>query len=166
MTIRTKRFGATFGGVIAALGLVAVASVADAQRRDQFRGTWSGTLTPDGLFGIPEKDVERLSQPVPFELRVFNRGRVELFFTSREDEWVFDGRELQLTEIGANGVILGRLRGKDGSQNAFSLNVTKVDDQTLLVNWSKISTRETLRFDGLDELAFVGVDRLQLTSTR
>lgn len=166
MTKTTKRFGAVLSSVIAAVVLVTVSSVSDAQRRDQFRGTWTGALTPDALFGVPEKDVERLSQPVPFELRVFNRGRVELFFTSPEDEWVFDGREMQLTEIGANGVVLGRLRGKDGSQSAFSLNVTKVDDQTLLVNWSKISTRQTLRFDGLDELAFVGVDRLQLTSTR
>lgn len=163
MTRITKRSGATLWGVIAALGLVTVASVSDAQRRDQFRGTWSGTLAPDVLFGVPEDDVERLSKPVPLELRVFNRGRVELFFTSREDEWVFDGRELQLTEIGANGVILGRLLGKDGSQNAFSLNLTKVDDQTVLVNWSKISTRARLRFDGLDELAFAGTDRLELT---
>jgi hypothetical protein len=161
-----KRSAATVWSVMLALVLVTVASVSTAQRRDQFRGTWSGTLSPDALFGVPEQHVARLSEPVPIELRVFNRGRVELFFTSKHDEWVFDGRELQLTEIGANGVILGRLRGKDGSQNAFSLNLTRVDEQTLLVNWSKISTRSTLRFDGLDELAFAGTDELELTSTR
>lgn len=166
MTRITKVGGATLWSVIAAWCLASVVSVSDAQRREQFRGTWTGTLAPDALFGVPEGHVERLSKPVPLELRVFNRGRVELFFTSSENEWVFDGRELQLTEIGANGVILGRLRGKDGSQNGFSLNLTKIDDQTLMVNWSKISTRETLRFDGLDELAFAGTDRLQLTSTR
>ena len=147
--------------VVALVLVTATASVTIAQRgRDQFRGTWVGTLTPDLLFGVPEEHVQRLSQPVPFELRVFNRGRVELFFTSPEDEWQFSNRELQLTEIGENGAILGRLNGKDRSQNAISMNVTKIDDQTLLVNWSKISTRDTLRFDGLDELAFAGTDRL------
>lgn len=166
MTGRARKRVSAVVSAVLVMGLVAVASVATAQRRDQFRGYWSGTLAADVLLGVPEAHVARLSRPVPFELRVFNRGRVELFFTSADDEWVFNGRELQITEIGANGVILGRLTGKDGSQNAFSLNLTKIDDTTLMVNWSKISTRAVLQFDGRDELAFAGTDELRLVGGR
>jgi hypothetical protein len=145
--------------------MMSVASVSSAQRNNQFRGFWSGTLSPDMLFGVPEAHVERLSTPVRFELRIFNRGRAELnFLSTNEDEWNFDGKELLLTEIGENGVILGRFKANaDNSQNGFSLNLTKIDDQTLLVAWSKISTRATLRFDGLDQIAFAGTDELELT---
>src|SRR5690606_31042202 len=130
----TKRSGAV-SRLILLVGLLSVASVSTAQRgRDQFRGNWSGTLVPNVLLGAPDAHVERLSQAIPFELRVFNRGRVELLFRSTEDEWEFDGRELQITQIGANGVILGRFTAQDGSRNAFSLNLTRVDDETLLVN--------------------------------
>jgi hypothetical protein len=145
--------------------LLCIAPDSDAQRRgsEDFRGNWKGTLSPDLIFGAPEDHRERLSQPVEFELRVFNRGAIELFFTSEEDEWEFAGRDMQLTQVGDNGVILGRLSGtSEGSQSAFSFNLTRIDEDTLLVNWSKLSTRVPLRFDGLDELALAGTDELRL----
>ena len=158
-TLKRVSFG------LAAASAVVLASAAFAQQRSEnlFRGNWKGTLSPDIVVGVPDGDRERLSQPFDFELRVFNRGRVELYFLSDEEEWEFTGREMQLTEIGKNGVILGRLIGSgDASQNAFSLNLTKVDDETLLVNWTMLSTQRDLRFDGLDEIGFGGIDLLTL----
>ena len=151
-------------------GAIVLASVSLAQQRSQnlFRGNWKGTLSPDIVVGVPEGHRERLSQPVDFELRVFNRGRAELYFSSDEVEWVFvrsgEGQlEMQVTEIGANGTILGRLTGTaDDSRNAFSFNLTKVDDETLLVNWTMLSIQSVLRFDGLDEFGFAGTDLLTL----
>jgi hypothetical protein len=159
----------TFKGLSCALlgaGLLSMASVSIAQRNsgNLFRGVWTGTLSPDVLLGVPEGDVERLSKPIKFELRVFNRGRVEALFLEGEEEWEFTGRDFQLTEIGENGVILGRLTGSgDDSQNGFSFNITKLDDQTLMVDWTMLSTQSTLRFDGLDELGFAGTDTLKLS---
>jgi hypothetical protein len=146
--------------------VIGIASVSLAQQRSQnlFRGIWSGTLTPDIIVGVPEGHLERLSEPFNFELRVFNRGRTEVYFLTRAGEWDFTGREFQLTEIGENGVILGRLTGSDdGSQNGFSFNLTKIDDETLLLDWTMLSTRAELRFDGLDETGFAGTDELKLT---
>jgi hypothetical protein len=144
--------------------LLGVASVSTAQRSNQFRGFWSGTLAPDVLFGVPDAHTERLSQPIDFELRVFTRGRAEVYFTSRSVEWEFTGREFLLTDIGPNGVMLGRLvRGTDDAQSSFSFNLTKIDDETLLLNWSMISIRSVQRHDGLDEIALAGADELRLT---
>jgi hypothetical protein len=80
------------------------------------------------------------------------------------DEWDFTARETQITEIGENGVILARFPGAaDNSQNAISINLTKVNDETLLIDWSLISTRSTLRFDGLDDIALAGAEQLTLS---
>lgn len=145
-------------------GLLAMASAAMAQRsQNLFRGFWIGTLSPDIIVGVPEGDVDRLRVPFDFELRVFNRGRVEVYILSDQEEWEFTGREFQLTEIGENGVILGRLTGSgDNSQNAFSFNLTKIDDESLLVVWTMLSTQSELRFDGFDEIGFAGTDILKL----
>lgn len=155
----TRALAACFG-----LILLVTASVAAAQRTGNlFRGIWQGTLTPNIMLGVPEEHAERLSQPVQFELRVFNRGRAEIIFISDNDEWEVTGRDVQVQEMGSNGMIFTRMPGAtDDSQNAFQFNLTKLDDETLLVDWSKISTRSNLRFDGLDELAFAGTDELRL----
>ena len=152
------------GGALIGIGLMSITTSTMAQRSENlFRGIWKGTLTPDIIVGVPAADVERLSQPFNFELRVFNRGKVEAYFLSPNEEWEVTTRDFQLTEIGENGVILGRLVGTgDASQNGFSFNFTKVDDNTLLFNWSMLSTQQDLRFDGFDEIGFGGVDVLKL----
>jgi hypothetical protein len=151
--------------VVVSAGLAGMATASWAQRsQNLFRGFWKGTLSPDVIVGVPEEDVERLKRPFDFELRVFNRGRVEVYFLANEEEWEFTGREFQLTEIGANGVINGRLTGSgDASQNGFSFNLTKIDDETLLLDWTMLSTQTNLRFDGFDEIGFAGTDILKLS---
>lgn len=155
-----KRLACALIGV----GLMSMTGASMAQRSGNlFRGIWKGTLTPEIIVGVPAADVERLSQPFDFEFRVFNRGKVEVYFLSPNEEWEFTTRDFQLTEIGENGVALGRLVGTgDASQNGFSFNFTKLDDETLLFNWSMLSTQQDLRFDGFDEIGFAGVDVLKL----
>ena len=143
---------------------ITASTMAQQRSGNLFRGIWKGTLTPEIIVGVPDDAIERLSQPFDVEFRVFNRGRVEIYFLSPNEEWEFTGREFQLTEIGENGVILGRLTGTgDASQNGFSFNLTKLDDQTLLFDWSMLSTQSDLRFDGFDEIGFAGVDVLKLS---
>lgn len=152
-------------GLLLLAVLVLATSVAMAQRSNNlFRGTWSGTFTPEILLGVPDEDIERMSEPFRFELRVFNRGRAELYFFSEEEEWDFRSRNAQITEVGVNGIILTRLEGSaDNSQNSISLNFTKTNDTTMLMDWSLITTRDNLRFDGLDEMAVAGATELTLT---
>jgi len=145
-------------------GLLGMVSVSMAQRSGNlFRGFWSGMISPDIIVGVPDADIERLSKPFEVELRIFNGGRSEVVFLSDDEEWEFTGRNFNLTEIGENGVILGRLIGSgDDSQNAFSFNLTKIDDETLLVDWTMLSTQSNLRFDGFDEIGFAGTDIFKL----
>lgn len=63
--------------------LLTFAPIADAQRESVggFEGNWKGSLTMDVIVDVPPEHLERLSKPVELEIRVFNRGGVELYFT-------------------------------------------------------------------------------------
>ena len=146
-----------------ALGLSALlilAPVADAQRVDVggFEGNWKGTLTMDVIVDVPPEHIARLSKPVELEIRIFNRGGAELYFTFEENEWEFSQqRDFRITPIGAqNGVIPARLPGNNGWISAMSFNLTLKSENELFLSWSRLTVRDQLQFDGLDELGFSG----------
>lgn len=152
--------------VICLVGLIALVPAADAQRRSGgvFAGNWKGTLNMDLLYDVPAELVERLSNPVDLELRVFGRGNAELYFTSKDDVWNFtEQRDFRITLIGDNNaVIVARIPTEDRSwQNSFAFNLTKQGDDAVLLSWSRMTVRNRIENDGLDELAFAGTAQLQ-----
>ena len=149
------------GSLIGLLSLAALAPVADAQRNQggNFAGTWKGMLTMDTVFDVPAEEVERLSKPVQVEIRIFGRGQAEVQFSSSDDEWDFrEYRGFRITLVGdENGVIEARIPGNQNWMNSFSFNLTLKNQSELLVSWSRLTIRDQLLYNGLDEFAFSGV---------
>jgi hypothetical protein len=147
------------------LALTALAPVADAQRARDFAGSWKGTLDMNVLYGIPEEHAARLSKPVEIELRLFNNGNAEVYFAAEEDEWVFTSQRVdqgKVTPVSAsNAVLLARLPSARKWQNNFAFNMLKIDDETMIVSWSRLSTRDELEYDGLDSMGMAGVVELK-----
>lgn len=145
-------------------GLLMLAPIADAQRTSAgaFTGNWKGTLTMDTIVDVNPEDIERLSKPVELEIRVENRGGVELYFTFEEDEWEFTNqRGFRITPIGEqNGVIEARIPGNVGWISGITLNLTIQDPNTLFLSWSRLTVRNNFLYDGLDEFGFAGVATL------
>ncbi len=144
--------------------LMMLAPVADAQRTSAgaFSGNWKGTLTMGTLLDIPPEHAERLSKPVELEIRIENRGGVELYFTFEEDEWEFTNqRGFRITPIGEqNGVIEARIPGNVGWTSGITLNLAIQDEDTLFLSWSRLTVRSNFLYDGLDEFGFAGVATL------
>lgn len=145
--------------------LVVLMPVADAQRRSsqrdagQFEGTWRGSLTMDVLFDVPAEQVERLSQPVELEIRIFGRGNAELYFFG-DTEWDFrEQRDFRITPVGEdNAVLLARISNTAGRwRSSFAFSFAKQGPDQLLVNWSRMTIRNQVENDGLDHIAFAGV---------
>ena len=147
--------------LIGLVSLIALTPVADAQRNQggDFAGTWKGMLTMDTVYDVPADQVDRLSKPVALELRIFGRGQAELQFSSSEDEWDFrEYRGFRITLVGEeNGVIEARIAGNQDWMNSLSFNVTLKSQNELLVSWSRLTIRDQLLYNGLDEFAFSGV---------
>ena len=141
--------------------LLALAPVADAQRINAgpFQGTWKGTLTMDTIIDVLPEDLERLGKTVELELRITARAQVEIYFTSPEDEWEFQGaRGFILTRVGEqNGVIDARMQGNLGWFSAITLNMAVQSEDALLLSWGRLTTRDRFLYDGLDEYGFAGV---------
>ena len=104
----------------------------------------------DAMVGIPEDDVEAVSRPIGFEITIQRRGNAQLFFDAAADQtyWQYQMRpSLQLTELGNNAVIAGRggqtVYAQSGS-DSWVLNLTRVDDDTLLVQWSRVVVEQPL----------------------
>jgi hypothetical protein len=143
-------------------GLLALTPLANAQRVDVggFEGIWKGTLTMDAIYDVPAEHVERLSKPVELEIRIFARGGAELYFTFEENEWEFSQqRDFRITPLpgGQNGVIAARIPGNVGWMSSISLNMALQGEDALLLSWSRLTVRDQLTFDGLDEMGFSGV---------
>lgn len=140
--------------------LLFLAPVADAQRTDagDFEGVWKGTLTMGVVVDVPPEHLERLSKPVDVEIRIFNRGGAEIYFTFEENEWEFSQqRDFRITPIGTqNGVIPARLPGNNGWVTALSLNLAIKSENELFLSWSRLTVRDQLTYDGLDEIGFAG----------
>jgi hypothetical protein len=138
-----------------------LAPVADAQRVDVggFLGNWKGTLTMDVIHDIAPEQLERLSKPVELEIRIFRQGGAELYFTFEENEWEFSTRTgFRITPIGAqNGVIPARLPGNNGWISSVSLNLALQGEDALFLSWQRLTIRNELLYDGLDEFGFAGV---------
>jgi hypothetical protein len=150
--------------LICSLCLIAIVPVADAQRRSsqrdagQFEGNWKGTLTMDVVYDVPAEQVERLSQPVELEIRIFGRGNAELYFTG-DTEWQFrEQRDFRITPVGEdNAVLLARISNTAGRwRTSFAFSFAKQGEDELLVNWSRMTIRNQVENDGLDNLAFAG----------
>ena len=147
--------------------LLIVAPGADAQRTSAgpFTGNWKGTLTMGTIVDVQPDDFERLSKPVELEIRIENRGGVELYFTFEEDEWEFTTqRGFRITPIAdpndgsiQNGVIQARLSGNVGWFSGITLNMAIINETTLLVSWSRLTVRNNFLYDGLDEYGFAGI---------
>lgn len=156
------------------LCLAVMVPIADAQRRGSqraagdFEGTWRGMLTMDVLYDVPAEHLDRLSQPVELELRIFGRGNVEIYFFGEEAEWDFrdqrgvrrgnDMIDFRITLIGDdNAVMLARPGNSVGRfRNAFAFSFAKQSEDELLVNWSRMTIRNQVENDGLDHIAFAG----------
>lgn len=145
--------------------LLAMAPVADAQRVDVggFEGVWKGTLTMGAIYDVTPEHIERLSKPVELEIRIFARGGAELYFTFEEDEWEFsEQRNFRMTPIAEesgtvnNGVIDARLPGNLGWTSAMTFNLALQSADSLYVNWTRLTVRDQLLYDGLDEMGFAG----------
>lgn len=156
-----------------AIGLSALtilAPVADAQRTSAgpFSGNWKGTLTMGTILDVNPEDIERLSKPVELEIRIENRGGVELYFTFEEDEWEFtEQRGFRITPIAdpndgsiQNGVIEARIPGNVGWVSGITLNLAVINETTLFLSWSRLTVRNNFLYDGLDEFGFAGVTTL------
>jgi hypothetical protein len=150
--------------VVGLSALLTFAPIADAQRDSigAFEGNWKGTLTMDVMVDVPPEHLERLSKPVELEIRIFNRGGAELYFTFEEDEWEFSQqRNFRITPIGEqNGVIIARLPGNVGWNSSVSLNLTLQGEDSLFLSWSRLTVRDQLLNDGLDEYGFSGTATL------
>jgi hypothetical protein len=138
-----------------------LAPIADAQRVDVggFLGNWKGTLTMDVIHDVPPEELERLSKPVELEIRIFRQGGAELYFTFEENEWEFsEQRNFRITPIGGqNGVIPARLPGNIGWISSVTLNLALQGEDALFVSWARLTIRDQLLYDGLDEFGFSGV---------
>jgi len=156
---------ARFRSLFCLLGIVAIVPIAGAQRVavGDFEGNWRGTLTMNVVYDVPDAHLERLSKPVQLEIRIFNRGGAELYYTGfEEDEWEFQTqRGFRITMIGTeHGIIEARIPGLLGWTNSMTFNLTKQGDGTLFLAWTRLTIRSDLLFDGLDEMAFAGTARL------
>jgi hypothetical protein len=144
--------------------LLTFAPIADAQRESVggFEGNWKGSLTMDVIVDVPPEHLERLSKPVELEIRVFNRGGVELYFTFEEDEWEFSTqRGFRITPIGEqNGVVIARLPGNLGWISSMSLNLALQGEDAVFLSWSRLTVRDQRLNDGLDEYGFSGTATL------
>ena len=142
-------------------GLVALIPVADAQRNSAgaFAGNWHGTLTMDTIFDVPPEHIERLSKPVELEIRLFGRGQADLIFRSPDDEWDFhEQRNFRITLVGEeNGVIEARIPGNLSWMSSFSFNLALRGENEILVAWSRLTIRDQLLLNGMDEYGFSGV---------
>lgn len=151
--------------LICLLGLVALIPVADAQRTSAgpFTGNWKGTLTMDTIFDVPPEHIERLSKPVELEIRLFGRGQAELYFASPEDEWDFHEQRgfritpISVTDVVENGVVEARIPGNLNWMSSFSFNLALRGENEILVSWSRLTIRDTLLNNGMDEFGFAGV---------
>lgn len=131
---------------VVVLAAVVFASVGEAQRRgsSNYEGLWAGTLTMDAMVGVPADDAEGLSRTIDTEITIQRRGNAQLFFdaATNQTHWQYQTRpSLQLTELGNNAVIAGRGGQTVYAQSAsdsWVLNLTRVDDATLLAQWSRV----------------------------
>jgi hypothetical protein len=130
---------------------LALVTVGQAQRRStEYEGLWAGTLTMDGMLGVPEDDVELLSQPIDMEMSVQRRGNVQLFFgaDTGQPQWQYPSRlTLLITDLGDNAVIAGQGDRTVYAQSAIDslvFNLTKVDDDTLQLYWTRVVVEEPL----------------------
>lgn len=153
-------------GLIGLLGIAMLIPVADAQRTTAglFEGIWKGTLTMDVIYDVPQEHLERLSKPVQLEIRMLSRGQAELVFTSPENEWDFrEYRNFRVTPIGQdqataeNGVIVARIPGNLDWTNSISINMAKQGPDQILVSWARLTTRNEMLYNGMDEFGFSGV---------
>lgn len=147
------------------LALVALVPVANAQSARDFAGNWKATLNMDVLYGVPEDQVARLSKPVQIELRFLRNGNAEVYFQAEEQEWIFTaqrGGDWKVTPVSAtNAILLVRIPSARKWQNNFAFNMAKIDDDTMLLSWSRLSTRDELEYDGLDSMGMSGVVELK-----
>ena len=143
---------------------VLLSPVADAQRTSagKFEGVWKGTLNMDVIYDVPEAAVQRLSKPVGLELRIFSRGSAEIYFTFEENEWEMqEQRNFRITPINENSAVIeARIRGNIGWVNSFAFNLARNGDDALTLSWSRLTVRDNLNYDGLDEMGFFGVTEL------
>jgi hypothetical protein len=158
--------GSKFQFAFGLAALLMLAPAAEAQRVDvgEFAGIWKGTLTMDVMYDVPPEHAERLKKPVEIEVRIFARGGAELYFTFEENEWEFSvQRDFRITPIPdqsgtvRNGVIPARLPGNNGWISSMTLNLTLQSENELLLSWSRLTVRDNLLYDGLDELGFGGI---------
>jgi len=146
-TIAGRWFSAALGLALA----LALVSVGQAQRRStEYEGLWAGTLTVDGMLGIPEDEVELLSQAIDVEMSVQRRGIVQLFFNAGtgQPHWQYPRRlSLLITDLGDNAVVAGqgdRTVYAQSATDSLVFNLTKVDDDTLQVYWTRVVVEEPL----------------------
>jgi hypothetical protein len=126
--------------VLALLLLLALfgslAATSDAQEPvSAFTGTWTGTMTITLLMGDARK--QPMSVTTTYQLRILSNGRVQVFtdrskLSRASRKWRRLAIPFALIEVGEGLVV----SGQNGSQywaETQTFNLTKLDDDTLLV---------------------------------
>lgn len=125
-----------FGAVVLSM----VSGVGAAQDADfEFNGNWRGIVEVNASYGIlddPEVS-QGMRAPREFNIRIRRNGDVSVRSRGLDRPWSQLGMPFALFEWGDSAVIVGRHRS-DGWIEVVSFNLTRIDQETLLVYWWRV----------------------------
>lgn len=118
--------------------LLAFATFCSAQEdASAFAGTWQGLIQTDASYRLAGDFADNALTPGEFRIRVSDDGEPTVRFRRRRASWLNLYWPFALIASGDTAVLIGQHRSAYWIESV-SFNMTKVDENTLLVYWWRV----------------------------